>query len=165
MKKSTIERLERQLKESVKGVPVPMGVNVDPDTFSGPAPIKMEKGACGCSCEACRGCKAKMEGAGGGCGCGCGGKNESKNTKPVKMYVFTGEAAKGSDAALPLGYSQTKFLSLLQSMVAPLPVVNKPGMISVIASPALEKGLGALAAKEGMKMSIIAQKTNEGSCS
>ena len=161
MRQSTIERLERQLKESIKGVPVPMGVSVDPDTFSGPAPEQVsKKGACGCSCAACANCKAKTEGKDGDCGCGCGG-----NPSPVNLYAFTGKSAQGSDPALPLGYSKTKFLSLLQAMVAPLPVANKPGVISVVASPALRKGLAALAAKEGMTMIVSAAKTNEGSCS
>lgn len=162
MKPSTIKRLERQLKESVKVTPVPM-MSMNPDTFSGPAPKSVSKGACGCSCPACANCTAKMEDSGGDCGCGCGGQDA--NGKPVNLYSFTGKALKGADPELPLGYSQPRFLSLLQAMVAPLPVRNKPGVISVVASPALEKGLGALALKEGLEMTVYAKKANEGSCS
>lgn len=171
MDKRIIERLEAQLIESVNTAAVPMGmsmgVSVDPDTFSGPAPKNVsKKGACGCSCEACRGCKSKMEGAGGDCGCGCSGaQNEGRNRQPVNQYTFTKPVNNQSDARLPLGYTHTKFLSLLQKMVAPLPVINEPGRISVVASPALASGLKTLARREGMKVKIKAVMSNEAHCS
>ena len=167
MNRDTIKSLESRLLESIRTSVVPMGSRVDPDTFSGPAPIEMPsaKGGCGCSCKSCQGCKSKVEGQGGDCGCGCAPIMSDANTKPVNKYTFTREVENGSDPLLPLGYTYTKFLSLLQSMVAPLPVSNEPGRISVIASPALARGLSTLANKEGMTLTVAPHKANEGHCS
>lgn len=188
---SVLERLERQLKESVATSVVPMSMNVDPDTFSGPAPIEMGSK---CSCKGgSKPCSCKSKGTGAGMkekacdcskksqsvesdeGCGCGESFEplagciceqgpcicdaslEENKSPTKLFIFSREVKNGSDKRLPLGYTYTKFLSLLQRMVAPLKVHNAPGSISVIASPALEKGLRELARKEGMTIEVADQ--------
>lgn len=175
---SVLERLERQLKESIATAAVPMSMSVDPDTFSGPAPQEVKPG---CDCSAGGECKCKDKGGCDGCdqgecegscesyerlpGCTCEGNSPcmcdaslEENKSPVKHYVFTRKVTNQSDPKLPLGYTYTKFMSLLQRMVAPLKVHNAPGSISVKASPALERGLASLARKEGMTMNIAKVK-------
>lgn len=179
---SVLERLERQLEESIATPAVPMSMGIDPDTFSGPAPIEVSPG---CDCSGKGGCQCKKtkktEGDCDGCaqgecegscesydrlpGCVCEGNapcmcdvSLEENKSPVKHYVFMRKVNNQSDPLLPLGYTYTKFLSLLQRMVAPLKVHNAPGAISVKASPALEKGLRELARREKMTMDIAKVK-------
>lgn len=182
---SRLAELERQLercfKESIATPAVPMDMNIDPDTFSGPA---IQKAPSACKCDGDGDCKCNsgpQESDCDGCdqgecegscesyermpGCVCEGNapcmcdaSLEENKFPVKHYVFTREVENQSDRLLPLGYTFTKFLSLLQKLVAPLRVHNAPGSISVVASPALERGLRNLAKKEKMEMDIAKVK-------
>ena len=142
----------------------PMGPTVDPDTFMGKAglrpsvkPKMTKKQPCGCPSCVDDPMKAPI----------MGGAHETvENTAPTLRYIFSGPVVKGLDPELALGYHYTKFMSLLQKMVAPLPLINKVGAIELVASPALKRGLGALAKGEGLQMKSIneAHCTNEGHC-
>lgn len=150
------ERLNNLVEASVAVAPMPFDANapaIDPDTFSGMAGLKPSVSKLGGKKKGC--------GCGGGCGgCECSRVETIENKAPTKTYRFVGQIKNGADKELAHGYHYTKFMSLLQKMVAPLPIVNKPSGIEVVASPALAKGLTALAKKEGLETTIL-----EGSCS
>tara|TARA_Y100000310_G_scaffold342926_1_gene448270 strand:+ start:1491 stop:1916 length:426 start_codon:yes stop_codon:yes gene_type:complete len=136
-----IERLEEQLSEGIAMTSVPL--MVDPNTFMGMGGLspstKRNKKKCDCpDAPHCR----------------CAQTEVIENNAPTKTYVFTGDRKGNSDKKLALGYHFTKFFSLLQRMIAPLPITNKSNSIEVVASPALEQGLKALADREGLTMSV-----------
>jgi len=118
---------------------------IDPDTFSGGVGLS----------PSIR--RSSMKGKKRNCtaDCDCKQVEYVENRAPTVTYQFVGPLKDGANKDLAHGYHYTKFMSLLQRMVAPLPIVNKPSGIEVIASPALEKGLRALAKSEGMKTNLL----------
>lgn len=152
-------KLETVLVESMVAVtPVPFNPDapaIDPDTFSGMAGLspsrttllgRSKKSKCNCT------------------DCDCQKVEVVQNQAPVNTYRFVGKINNGADKDLAHGYHHTKFFSLLQKMVAPLPLVNKPSGIEVVASPALEKGLKSLATKHGLETIILEGHCNESDC-
>ena len=156
---SIIETLE-QLTESYESVavaPKPFDPNapaIDPDTFMGMAGLSPIFS------------KRRMAKSPGFTDCGNGlEKIETiENTAPTRVYRFVGKIKNGADKDLAHGYHHTKFVSLLQKMIAPLPIINKPSGIEVEASPALEKGLIALAKKNGLKTFVLEHHCTEHKC-
>ena len=132
-------------------VSTPMGVSVDPDTFTGKAGLKpsIKSQPCGKGdCDCCNDSSEKEVITGDA-------YETVENKSPTVRYEFSGPIRNGADKELALGYHYTRFMSLVQRMVAPLPLTNSPRAIGLVASPALKKGLEALAKSEGLTMAVI----------
>jgi len=146
---SLSQKIENLIQERVAVLPIPMvGMNpnsvsmpvIDPKSFSGQAGLSpsVNKGCCD----------------------DCDRAETVENKQPTLRYQFVGKMPTGADKDLAHGYHHTAFMSKLQKMVAPLPIVNKPSGIEVVASPALKRGLMALAKRSGMKCNVM----KEGHC-
>lgn len=166
---ATIRRLERNLRESVVTLPIPL-------VLGGPsAPKPVEKPCnCGgkgkCKCEKEEGSCSEGDCAGGedcGCesfeqplGCTCDSApctcaaSMVENEYPVARFTFSDAVSGKASKNEPLGLSKKKFVQLLKRMVAPLPIYDAPGAISVVCAPALEQGLKELGLKNGLDMFV-----------